>query len=451
MSDKSRRSVAIIGAGIAGSTAGLAFVEAGFDVTIYSDRDRRSLRDDVPPTGAAILFGKSREFDAEIIEDLYSIGNTTGISARLYDGSGASRTPVLEFNPEFGYEAQAVDVRLRADDRLGRFLERGGRLEVGGVDPQRLDSIAAQSDLVLVASGKDGLAKLFAIDESRTHYTEPQRTLLQIVLRGFDQGEDVFGYRNRLGGKHSLFNRDTENGEIWGTPFLHKDEGVTWGFLAFAKPGGAWGAKIAAVRDAETARQTIIDLYRTYFPEDVSTVEQLQIVASDPHSWLKGAVLPTVRKPVATTSGGHVVAAIGDTAIAVDPIAGQGAQNALVQIAELVKAAKSYDGEFTTNWLTAEFEKHWARRGHASVEVTRLFLGDPEYAPHLQVSFPAAAVSESVATALFGLLSDPNPVLALKSQEDVLNLVTAVAGRPAHEVLSDFRAATEFSAAPKAS
>lgn len=102
-------------------------------------------------------------------------------------------------------------------------------------------------------------------------------------------------------------------------------------------------------------------------------------------------------------------------------------------------------------WLTAEFEKHWARRGHASVEVTRLFLGDPEYTSHLQVSFPAAAVSESVGTALFGLLSDPNPFLALKSQEDVLNLVSAVAGRPALEVLSDFTPATEFSAPARAS
>ena len=65
-----KRKVAIIGAGLAGTTAGLGLVNAGFDVTIYSDRDRASLRNDVPPTGTAVYFGKSLEYDAEIIEDL---------------------------------------------------------------------------------------------------------------------------------------------------------------------------------------------------------------------------------------------------------------------------------------------------------------------------------------------------------------------------------------------
>ena len=86
-----RRSVAIIGAGLAGTSAALGFLDAGFDVTLYSDRDRESLRDKVPPTGVGVLFGKSREWDAEIIEDLYEVSNTTGISARLYSGSGDER------------------------------------------------------------------------------------------------------------------------------------------------------------------------------------------------------------------------------------------------------------------------------------------------------------------------------------------------------------------------
>jgi ketol-acid reductoisomerase len=65
-----KQKVAIIGAGLAGTTAGLGLVNAGFDVTIYSDRDRASLRTDAPPTGTAVYFGKSLEYDAEVIEDL---------------------------------------------------------------------------------------------------------------------------------------------------------------------------------------------------------------------------------------------------------------------------------------------------------------------------------------------------------------------------------------------
>ncbi|SIR78340.1 styrene monooxygenase/indole monooxygenase family protein [Williamsia sterculiae] len=442
---ESQRSAAVIGAGIAGSSAALGLLDAGFDVTLYSDRERASLRNDVPPTGVAVLFGKSREWDAQIIEDIYQYGNTTGISARLYSGDGDERADVLQFNPDFGYEAQAVDVRLRSDDRIGRFLDRGGKFEVRTVDAQALDAIAADHDLTLVATGKGGLSSLFPIDPARSHYDRPQRQLLQVTLKGLDQGDDVFDYRNRLGGRQDLFNLDAQNGEAWLGPFQHKDEGLTWSFIGFAKTDGEWADKFRAVTDAASARETFLDLYRTYFPHDVAEVEKLQTIESDPHSWIKGAVTPAVREAVGVTENGHVVAAIGDTAIAVDPVAGQGAQNALIQVAELVKAASAHDGDFTADWLRDEFEKHWERRGHAATEVTRLFLGDPDYADHLELAFPAAAVNTDVASALFGLLSEPNPLLTLKTRDDVLGFITAVAGEPADDVLARFVPAGEFS------
>ncbi|MDL9938738.1 cadherin repeat domain-containing protein [Gordonia sp. ABSL1-1] len=439
-----RRTAAIIGAGLAGTSAALGLLDAGFDVTLYSDKDRAALRDKVPPTGVGVLFGKSREFDAEIIEDLYEVSNTTGISVRLHAGSGDERTDVLTFNPDYGYVAQAVDLRLRADDRLGRFLERGGRFEVGVIDVERADEIAADADLTLVATGKGGLSSLFPVDESRTHYREPQRRLLQVTLTGLGHGPDAFAYRSAEGGNHSLFNLDSENGEIFVGPFLHKDAGATWSFIVFAKPDGAWAPRIDDATDAISARQVIVDIFAEFFPDDAPTIRSLQVIESDPVSWLKGAVTPTVRQAVATTAGGNVLAAIGDTAIAVDPVAGQGAQGTLIQVAELVKAAAAHDGEFTAEWLSAEFEKHWERRGQAAVEVTRLYLGDPDYATHLELSFPAAAVSPPIGSALFGLLSDPNPLLTLKTREDVLGFITAVSGEPAEDVIGRFEPAGRF-------
>ena len=218
------RSVAIVGAGIAGATAALGFVDQGFDVTLYSDRDRAGLRDEVPPTGVAILFGASRDWDAQIIPDSYALANTTGISVRLYSEEDGVRSRVLEFNPDFGYEAQAVDVRLRADDRIGHFLDRGGQFVVEAVDAQRLDEIAAAHDLTLVATGKGGLSSFFPVDESRTTYTEPQRRLLQVTLA--PKSPLDFEYRNK-NSRENLFNLDAQNGEAWFGPFEHKDNGAT--------------------------------------------------------------------------------------------------------------------------------------------------------------------------------------------------------------------------------
>lgn len=81
------RTAAVVGAGLAGTTAALGLVDAGFAVTLYSDRDRDALRNDVPATGTAVYFGKSREADARIIEDLYADGpHSTGMSTRLHTG-----------------------------------------------------------------------------------------------------------------------------------------------------------------------------------------------------------------------------------------------------------------------------------------------------------------------------------------------------------------------------
>lgn len=452
MGQQIKKSVAIIGAGLAGTSAALGFVDAGFDVTLYSDRDRAALRDRVPPTGVGVLFGKSRESDAEIIEDLYPVGNTTGVSVRLHSGSGADRTDVLEFNPDYGYVAQAVDLRLRADDRLGRFLERGGRFDVGRVDVARLDTIAASHDLTLVATGKGGLSSLFEVDDARTHYRAPQRRLLQVTLEGVDHGPGAFGYRSRGGGAHSLFNLDSDNGEIFVGPFLHKDAGATWSIIVFAQPEGHWAARLDDVVDAHSARRAVVDLFDEYFPHDAPAVAALRVIESDPYSWLTGAVTPTVRKVVGRTASGRVVGAIGDTAISFDPVAGQGAQTALIQVAALVKAAReAVDADPTVelgaDWLDAEFERHWQRRGHAATEVTRLFLGDPDFATHLELAFPAAAVHPGVAAALFGLLSEPAPLLSLRTSDDVTGFIAAVTGEPADDVLARFVPSPGFSAA----
>jgi flavin-dependent dehydrogenase len=443
----SKRKVAIIGAGLAGTTAGLGFVNAGFDVTIYSDRDRTSLRNDVPPTGTAIYFGKSLEYDAEIIEDLYAIGNATGMSLRLSTGVGDTRTPILEFDPPFKYKAQAVDVRLRSDDRLSRFLARGGKFKVHSVSADDLDKIAAEADLTLVATGKGGLSSLFPVDPDRNTYTEPQRHLLLATFKGVGHGPDVFAYRSSEGAKHNLFNLHTDFGEAFLGQYLHKDVGATWNFIGFAKPGSPWIKSFKSVTDTQSARDVVVDLYATYFPEDAPVIERLQPLHEDPYSWLVGAITPAVRRAVATTSGGHVVAAIGDTAIAVDPIAGQGAQNAAIQVALLLRAAKSHEGKFTRDWLNDQFNNYWHHRGEAATEVTRLFLGDPKYAPHAELLFPAAAVNVSVATALFGFLSEPQRLLDLRSRDDILKFISDRAGEPAEHVLAKFKSPPEFARA----
>jgi flavin-dependent dehydrogenase len=439
-----KRKVAIIGAGLAGTTAGLGLVDAGFDVTIYSDRDRSSLRNDVPPTGTAVYFGRSLEYDAEIIENLYDIGSSTGMSVRIFSGAGEGRTPVLEFDAPFKYKAQAVDTRLRADDRLARFLARGGKFSVRSVTPQDVDAIAANVDLTLIATGRGGLSSLFPVDPDRTVYSEPQRQLFLATFKGLDHADSQFAYRSSDGARHNWFNIHAEFGETFSGPYLHKDVGAARAFIGFAKPGSPWIDLFRSVTDAQSARDAVVKLFATYFPEDTSLIEQLEPLHEDPHSWFLGAVTPTVRRAVSTTANGHAIAAVGDAAVSFDPIGGQGAQNAVIQSARLIRALKEHEGEITYDWLRDQFDKHWDYRVEAASEVTRLFLGDAKYAAHGELLFPAAAVNTNIASAFLGLLSEPQPLLGVQSREEITKFIADLAGEPAENVLARFKAPEQF-------
>ncbi|MDT5229732.1 MAG: hypothetical protein QOI39_232 [Mycobacterium sp.] len=451
-----KRSVAIIGAGQTGVSAAVGFLNAGFDVSLFSDRDRRSLRDDGPATGTAVTFAVAQAAERELGLDDYAsrAPRVTGQSTQVFSGSGDQREDALDFDVTYdGVRGVGVDTRLKVDDRLGEFLTAGGRFVVTAITADSLDDVAAAHDLTLVATGRGGLSNLFAVDESRTVYDKPQRSLLMLTVAGLGHGPDVFAHRSTAGGEHNTFAISSEQGELWWGPYLHKDAGPAWSFLGFAKPGSDWERRFAAAKDATSAHRIVTEIHRNYVDWDLPEISATTVIPQDPHSWLRGAVTPTVRRAVGVTTSGHPVLALGDTAIAFDPIGAQGAQGGLIQAAQLVAAARDHSGPFDEEWLHDRFEYFWSTRGAAAVLVTRLFLGDPEFAPYGQLFFPAASVSPAFGAALFGLLSDPNPLLRIGSRRAARDFITHVAGEPVDELLSrvppaNFKYSTYGSHAP---
>ena len=442
-SDRSYRKAAVVGAGQTGVTAALGLLDAGFAVTLYSDRDQQSLRNDVPPTGTALEFGETQQAESALGLDNYTARapRQTGLSVRIAGPEGAE---LIAFDGNFdGYVGVAVDTRLKADERLTAFLERGGQFRVEAVTPESLDGIAAENDLTLVATGKGGLAGLFPTDEARTPYSEPQRKVLTVYVTGLDFDEHVFAHRSPAGGSHSLFSI-TEHGEAYWGPYLHKDAGPSWAYLGWARPGGAWDERFSQPTDAASTLETVKQLYRDYIDWDVPEIEATKVIEEDPHSWLKGAVRPITRAGVAETANGHLVASLGDTSIAHDPIAGQGAQGGLIQAQRLVAAAAVHDGPFDRAWLQAQYDAYLAARGDASNKVTRLYLSDPEFAYAASQFFPAAAVDPQFASALVGLLHRPQAFLPINDEADAAAYIKQVTGIEAADVLAQFTPAGRF-------
>ncbi|MGV0814538.1 styrene monooxygenase/indole monooxygenase family protein [Mycolicibacterium boenickei] len=447
MTRSSGRTAAVIGAGQTGVTAALGLLDNGFDVTLYSDRDQRSLRDDVPATGTALIFGEAQRAEERLGLNTYlaTAPTSTGESVRVVDGSGPDRTEEVAFDAHFdGFVGIAVDTRLKADDRLTLFQQRGGRFVVESVDPVRLDAIAADVDLTLVATGRGGLSSLFPVDVERSAYDRPQRSVLTVTTTGLPYGPEVFAHRGASGGRHSALTVVTDQGESWWGGYLHKDAGPSWAFLGWARPGSDWERRFADADSARSALDIVTALHRDYIDWDLPEVGELRVIDEDPHSWLKGAVTQVVRAGVGRTASGHPVAALGDTAISYDPIAGQGAQGGLVQAAALVRKAAAHDGPFDEAWLRDAFEEFYAHRGRAAQLVTRLFLSDPELAEYGDLFFAAAQGSPRFASKLYGLLDDPRPVESLTSPAAARQLITDFAGEPADALLQRFVAAGSF-------
>lgn len=441
------RTALVIGAGQTGASVAYGLQRAGFDATLVSDRDQRSLRDDVPASGTAALFGQSVQAETELGLDNYldKAPTITGQSVRLVDGTQPGRPEQLAFDAQFpGFVAVAVDTRLKADDRITSFLDIGGELRVEKVDPLRLDQIAGDYDLVLVATGRDGLSSLFPVDPDRTAYDRPQRQVFTVTLTGLGHGPEVFAHRSPSGGRHSSFSFVTDQGEAWWGPYLHKDAGPSWAFLAWGKPGSEWERRLAAPADLAEAHQTVLDLHRDYLDWDLAEAEALRVIEEDQRSWLSGAITPLVRRGVGRTASGHAVAALGDSAVAYDPIAGQGAQTGLLQSAFLVREAANHDGPFDEAWLTAKFEEFYADRIRAAYEVTRLYLGDPDYAEASALIFGTSQVQPAVAGAAFGLLSDPRPALAFDQPEGWRDFIAKAAGEDPDDLLARFAPAGRF-------
>lgn len=70
--------MAIVGSGQAGTLAAVGLMNAGRELTLYSDRTADSILNETPPTGTAILFGDSiayqRKMGVETFEDRALLG-----------------------------------------------------------------------------------------------------------------------------------------------------------------------------------------------------------------------------------------------------------------------------------------------------------------------------------------------------------------------------------------
>jgi hypothetical protein len=362
--DARMRRVAIIGAGIAGLVTAHGLRRAGHEVTLFSDRTAEQWLAG-RPTGTACRFEPAIAYEAELGLGYWDAEAPPAGNAHLVYCPRPGNQLATSNGRQRG-RGYAIDVRLQSHRWMHELEARGGRIVIESVTVERLDAIAAEHDLTIVAAGHGPLATLFGRDEARSVHHEPQRNVAMVVIKGAPL--------ERPGMPHIAVKYHVIEGvgeAVW-IPYFHRDAGPCWNLIFEAKIGGPMdifmGAKTGA--EAFAAARRVIE---TLTPWDRGWARDMEL--ADELGWLVGRITPTVRHPVARLPSGRVVTCVGDTAIHFDPVAAQGANNCTKMAKYLVEQIVARgERPFDAAWMTETFDGFWHKLGQPAYALTNLFL-----------------------------------------------------------------------------
>lgn len=408
------RPITIVGAGQAGLQLGLALLRHNYPVTIISDRTPDEILHGWS-TGSAGLFPSSLELEESL--DCNTWNDSPGITslwADFYGPDGQALTVVGDMEAGIG---RAVDQRLKHSHWLRQFEARGGRVLIQVASPPQLDAYAQESDLLVIATGARQLGNLFERDADRSPFDSPQRHLMQFNLFGVKpwqiEGQDVV----RLQVFPTL-------GEIIGIPFYSHTEQPCFNLLIEAVPGTLLDC-FQEGNDGYALLERCKAMLRDFLPETYEHIKHAEL--TDERGWLRGALTPTVRKPVGTLPSGALALALGDTAILNDPIGAQGA-NTATKYAHFLAERIVARGEqpFDREWMEETFERFWDYAQYATLFNNALLMPPP---PHVQQVIFAASHNARVAAdyaggfnhppSLFPWLADPAATAAYLTAQGV--------------------------------
>ncbi len=389
------RKIAIVGAGQAGLQLGFGLLAKGYDVTLYSDRTAQQMFEG-RCMATAFLFHQAVAHERDLGLNFWDAHVEPGEGVHL-DFCPSPRNRLVTVQGRFRRPGMAIDQRLKFHRWMNEFENRGGRLIIRSMTVPELDTAAAEHDLVVVATGKGELSTLFERDAARSAHSRPARSLALLTVTGIEPWAQV-PFRPA---KFTLIGSD---GEIFWIPFHDKSVGPAWSLVFEAKAGSRFD-RFGSARTGEemiaAARQVVADVA----PWEFHRLAKVQL--TDPLAWAKGAITPTVRKPVGHLPSGRIVLGLGDTVVLNDPIAAQGANHAAKAAHHLcADIVERGDRPLDAGWMAASFEDFWQREARYMTRFSNLFL-DP-IAPPAQEILLAASRGSAVAEDFFEGFNAPH-------------------------------------------
>ena len=403
--------IGIVGAGIGGLHLGLFLLQHGIRVTIYSDSLPGHIRAGRVPN-FVIRFNQTRERERSLRVEHWDSpeADIPGVHMHI----GFEPEPIV-WKAAQKRPASGVDMRIYQSTLLEDFAERGGEVVFGALEAADVARLSDRHELMVVASGRGSLTRMFQRDPSRSPFDSPQRLLAGAYYRGLEIPDPV----------GVIYSVSPGNGEIFQAPYATFG-GRACAILFEGIPGGAFDAvtRLRYEDDPKKYEATVLKLVREHAPSTYEQIDPRHFGVLHPLDVLQGAITPTVRRGYVPLGNGKYALALGDVHMTFDPILGQGANTAsrcALVLGHILLADQPADENFCR-----EAERKLWESGRAAVEWTNMMLRKlPAYAVDL---FAAAAQNKAAAAELadnfdlpergWDLFKDPaNAALFLKKHE----------------------------------
>ncbi|WP_419994423.1 styrene monooxygenase/indole monooxygenase family protein [Streptomyces boninensis] len=390
------RKILIVGAGHSGLQLALGLQAREYDVTLISARTADEIR------GGRILstqcmFGTALAHERELGLDFWA-GQAPQVGGIGVSVAGPEGQRVIDWLGALDAAAESVDQRLKIAGWLEAFEERGGRVEYGEATPEQLDRRAHDFDLILAASGRGGLGRLFERDPERSPYDTPQRALSVAYVHGLaprPEHPDLHAVRTNL---------VPGAGELFVIPGL-APSGPCHMLFFEAVPGGPLDVFGDRPEPQQHLERTL-DLMRRYVPWEYERATG-GVELTDAGGTLAGQVKPEVRTAVGRLPGGAPVLGVADAVVTNDPITGQGSNNAskcAASYLESITQRGDSDDPFDAAWMQSAFDRYWRHAAPATKWSNAMLAPPPE---HILQLFGAAGELQPIADRFANAFNDP--------------------------------------------
>ncbi|MCK6396441.1 styrene monooxygenase/indole monooxygenase family protein [Zoogloea sp.] len=384
------RKITIVGAGQAGLQLGIGLLDKGYSVTAISNR-----------TGEEIAKGKV--LSSQSMYDM-ALSHERELGLAFWDedcppiqgihvkAGNAQIGTLLDFRARMSANGQSVDQRVKMPKWMDEFQRRGGNLVIGEVDMDELERLTESADLVLVATGKGELGKLFERDALRCTFDRPQRAIALTYVHGMVPRDDFTALNINLNpgvGELVHFPGLTHSGPC----DIINIECVIGG------PMDRWDTVKTPADHLAMTKALIAE----FFPGEAPRFENIRL--TDDNGILYGRVAPTVRHAIGVLPSGRKVLGMGDILVLNDPMTGQGSNNAAKGASMYLDAIVAQgSAAFDDAWMDALAARYWDYAQWSARFTNAMLLPPP---PHVMQFLGTCAGNASLAATFADAFNDP--------------------------------------------